>query len=109
MTTQTNSDLPYQNCRICSQLKDYEYAIQTHGRPQEDSFIPKIAEQLKFVRSVQPDRGRHMSLNRCPECGTYYTYGSDHEYLATGSEEEQFLNRRSDEEAASFLAQPPMK
>jgi hypothetical protein len=109
MSTESNNLLPYQNCRICSQLKDDEYAIQTHGRPEEDTFIPKIAAQLKFVRSVRPDKGRHMSLSRCPECATYYTYESDYEYLATGSEEEQFLKRRSDEEAASFLAQPPMQ
>lgn len=104
--TDDSTPARHQHCSNCSQLKDYHYAIQTHGRPEEDTFIPKIAEKFKHVREVKPSRGRYMALVKCHECATYYTYGTDYEYLATGSEEEQFLTRLSDEEAAEYLAQP---
>jgi hypothetical protein len=109
MTDITNQEARHKNCSICSQLKDYEYAIQTHGREEQDTFLPKIGEQLKHIREVKPTRGRYMALVRCPECGTYYTSGNDYEYLATGSEDEQFRYRITDEEAEKLLAQPLVK
>jgi hypothetical protein len=105
MTNDSNSTR-HKHCSNCSQLKDYEYALQTHGRPEQDTFIPKIAEKFKHVREVKPGRGRYMALVKCQGCATYYTYGTDYEYLATGSEDEQFLTRLTDEEAADYLAQP---
>ena len=106
MTSDSNNDARRGRCSICSQLKDYEYALQTHGRPEEDTFIPKIAEKFKHVREVKPSRGRYMALVKCQECATYYTYGKDYEYLATGSEDEQFLTRLTDQDASEYLAQP---
>ena len=104
--TNDSSSTRHKHCSICSQLKDSEYALQTHGRPEQDTFIPKIAAKFKHVREVKPGRRRYMALVKCQECATYYTYGTDYEYLATGSEDEQFLTRLTDEEAADYLAQP---
>jgi hypothetical protein len=105
----TNDSNPtrHKHCSICSQLKDKEYGLQTHGRADEDTFIPKIAEKLKNIIELKPGSDRYTLLRRCPECATYYTHKNDYEYLATGSEDEQILTRLTDEEAAKYLAQPP--
>jgi hypothetical protein len=106
MTNDSNNAARHQHCSICSQLKDYEYALQTHGRPDEDTFIPEIAERLKNIIELKPGSDRYTLLRQCPECATYYTHRVDYEYLATGSEDEQVLKRLSDEEAAEYLAPP---
>lgn len=104
--TENSNPAPHQHCSICSQLEDYHYALQTHGRPEEDTFIPKIAGKLKNIIEVKPGTDRYTLLRRCPECATYYLYKIDYEYLATGTEDEQFLTRLTDAEAARYLAQP---
>lgn len=89
-------------CRICSQLRDHESGCQTHGRPEEDTFLPKIRGELKHVRSIRPDDASSPELKRCPLCGTHYLYEDVYEYFATGSEDTQTLRRLSDEEAAKL-------
>jgi hypothetical protein len=106
MTHDSNKAARHKQCSICSQLKDYEYALQTHGRPDEDTFIPKIAEKLKNIIELKPDSVRYTWLRQCPECATFYLHKNDYEYLATGSEDEQILTRLSDEEGAKYMAQP---
>jgi hypothetical protein len=109
MSDTINPELRHQHCSICSQLKDYEYAIQTVGRPDEDTFLPEIARNLKNILELKPGYDRYMLLRQCPECATYYTHKVDYEYLATGSEDEQILKRLSDDEASGLLAQLPRK
>jgi hypothetical protein len=106
MSNDSNNTARHQHCSICSQLKDYEYGLQTHGRPDEDTFIPKIAAKLKNIIELKPGYDRYTLLRQCPECATYYTHKIDYEYLATGSEDEQILTRLTDEQAAKYLAQP---
>lgn len=106
MNDMADIEARHKHCSICSQLPDYDYAIQTHGREEEDTFLQKAGAQLNHIREIKPTRGRYMALVRCPECGTYYTSGNDYEYLATGSEDEQFRYRITDEQAAEFLSQP---
>ena len=90
------------SCSICSQLRGFHYACQTHGRPDEDTFLPKVAERLRRVKYVKPGSDRYTSLVRCPECGTYYLFEVDWENLATGSEETQSLTRLTAEQAAAY-------
>ena len=94
---------PHQNCSLCSQLKDREYASQKHGWEQHDTYLPEAASQLVTVRDLKPDSARQSLLLRCPECGTYYLYQSDYEYLAGGSEDDQTLTRLRTEEAEGYL------
>jgi hypothetical protein len=109
MSDQFPLDAPHRNCSICSQIKDYEYGLQTHGREEEDTFLPKAGSQLKIVKDLKSQGERQTYVGKCPECGTHYLFKSDYEYLATGSEEEQTLKRLTAEEAATYLAMPEAK
>src|SRR5262245_57048839 len=98
------------DCGICSQLDDYEFGRQTVGREDQDTFLPSTSERFKTARDLKPKGGlRQLLLLQCPECGTYYLFKSDYEYLATGSEEEQTLTRLTDEKAAEYMQQPLKK
>lgn len=94
------NQLSQNDCPICSHLRDRESGCQTHGRPEEDTFLPKIAGGLLHVRTLHPKRTSSPELKRCPHCGTHYLFSDVYEYYATGSEETQTLQRLSDEEAA---------
>ena len=37
------------------------------------------------------------------KCGTYYLYRTDYEYLVNGSEDEEYLTRLTEEQAAGYL------
>ena len=91
------------SCLICSQLKEYEFAMQKHGREEEDSQLPAVIGQLVDVRDLKPNSSRSKILEQCPVCGAYYLYETDYEYLANGSEDTQTLTRLSAEEARQYL------
>ena len=89
-------------CGICSQLRDYEQAVQhVHAEETDTPHLPEAAGRLVGV----PDLPRRPELLRCPECGTYYLYESAYEFLIGfgGSYDEQVLTRLSDQEAAARL------
>jgi hypothetical protein len=90
-------------CNTCSSLLDEEYAFQKNGRPADDSHLPAAAGKLELVRDLDPISGRAKHLKRCPECGTYYFFRTDYEFLVEGTEDEQFLKRLTDEAAAGYL------
>lgn len=90
-------------CSICSLLADKEWATQKFGWEEHDTSLPAAAGQLVLVRDVMPDSIRALQLQQCPECGTYYLYRSDYEYLVNGTEDEQSLTRLTDQEAAAYL------
>lgn len=92
----------HQSCVICSQLRDFERGLQVFGREEQDTFLPEIAARLKKVKEVKPGGLRYTNLVQCPQCGAYYLFKSDYEYLACGSEDEQTLQRLSDDEAAAY-------
>lgn len=95
-----------ETCRICSRLKDQEYASQKYGWEENDTFLPEAASQLTMVMDFRPNASRKLQIRRCPSCGTYYLYRTDYEYLVNGSEDEEFLTRLSDIEAADYLNRP---
>lgn len=93
-------------CRICSQLSHYERGFQKGGREEEHTFIPDAESHLIRVKDLKPNNNRRLEVKQCPECKTYYLYTTDYEYLANGSEDEQILERMTEEEAVKFLTQP---
>lgn len=94
-------------CSICSQLADYNRGFQKFGREEEDTSLPEAAGRLKDIAEVRPGANRSPVLDQCPECGTYYLYKVEYEFLADGSEDEQILTRLTDQEAAEILASIP--
>jgi hypothetical protein len=90
-------------CSICSQLSDRESASQKYGWEENDTHLPAAANSLVAVKDLKPDSSRSLLLQQCPECGAYYLYQTDYEYLVNGSEDEQQLTRLSSAEAQDYL------
>jgi len=59
--------------------------------------------RLKTIKDLNPKRNPTLELVQCPECQTYYTYQTEYEYLAFGSEDEQILSRLTTEQALKYL------
>lgn len=102
-----------QNCSLCASLKDYERGEQKSG---EGTFLPQAAAQLTVLYDLQPrsfDLGGHPPLTiassrltqlwECPECQTFYLYREDYEFLWGGTEDEQILERLTDEQVLACL------
>jgi hypothetical protein len=106
MTAPISPEAPHIHCRICSQLGDSEYGFQKNGWPDNDSHLPGAAYSLNVVRDFKPYSDRKLQLRQCPDCQTYYLYTTDYEFLAGGSEDEQFLTRLTAAQAAEYLQRP---
>ena len=96
---------PPKKCSICCDLSEYQRGFQKGGREEEDTYLPAASTYLKQVKEVYPGKNRTPILKQCPECGTYYLYEVEYEFLVYGSEDEQRLSRLTDAEAAQYLAQ----
>jgi hypothetical protein len=103
MPRSAESNLPRRPCRICSGLLDQEYASQKYGWEQDNTYLPTTASRLKVVRDFRPCGSRKLQLQQCPECGAYYLYRTDYEYLVNGSEDEEYLTRLTAAQAAEYL------
>jgi hypothetical protein len=90
-------------CTICPTLADQARAAQKFGWEEHNTHLPAAVGRLKVVNDYRPYSSRKLQLRRCPECGTYYLYRSDYEYLVNGSEDEEYLTRLTDEQAAEYL------
>ncbi len=106
MSPDIDQSPPYKQCSVCSLLADRESAYQKYGWEEDDTHLPAAANHLKIVKDFKPYDSRALQLRRCPECGTYYLYQTDYEYLGNGSEDEENLTRLKAEEAAEYLARP---
>ena len=93
-------------CQVCSSLSDEEYACQKYGWEENNTYLPAAAGHLQVVLDLHPYGSRKLQLQQCPECGTYYLYRTDYEYLVNGSEDEEFLTRLTKEQAAEYLDRP---
>ena len=102
-----NNDAPHLHCPTCSTLSDQEYAYQKYGSEDGNSFLPAAADRLAIIRDLQPWGSRSLQLRQCQQCGTYYLYRTDYEYLVNGSEDEQFLTRLAADQAREYLDRPP--
>jgi hypothetical protein len=94
---------PQVQCGICSRLKDEEYAFQKYGAEEYNTYLPAVAGDLKVVRDFHPLASRKLQIRQCPGCCTYYLYRSDYEYVVNGTEDEEFLTRLTEEQAADYL------
>jgi len=92
-------------CAICSALSDEEYGYSKYGWPEHDVPLPDAAGALVIVKDLKPLSGRKMQLWRCPGCGAFFLYRTDYEYLTNGTEDEEFLTRLTEEEAAKYMKQ----
>lgn len=55
---------------------------------------------------MAPNGDRALQLQQCPECRAYYLYRTDYEFLVNGSENDEYLSRLTDAEAAPYLTEP---
>jgi hypothetical protein len=92
-----------QPCALCSNLSDEECAYQKFGWEEGNTQLPAAASQLVVVKDFRPGSSRALQLKQCPQCGSYYLYRSDYEYLVNGSEDEEFLTRLSARQANEWL------
>ena len=103
MTTGENSS---RTCEVCSGLSDSEYAYSKFGWPEHDTFLPDAAQNLVIVKDLRPLGSRKLQLRQCPACGAWFLYRTDYEYLTNGTEDEEFLTRLTEEEAAEYRNKP---
>lgn len=86
--------IPLGECKICSELEDFQRADQKHGWPEGDTFLPNASSKLKPDPTEQYKLGSRFTLiQRCPKCGIPYKYRLDYDYCVTGSEDEEILTR----------------
>ena len=97
---------PHTHCQTCSSLADEQAAYQKYGWEENDTHLPTAAGRLKVVKDFAPYSSRKRQLQQCPDCGTYYLYRTDYEYLVNGSEDEEVLTRLKPEEATEYLTRP---
>ena len=91
------------SCKICASLSDHEYATQKYGWEESNTYLPAASNQLVIVKDFQPFSSRKKQIQQCPECGTYYLYLTDYEYLVNGSEDEESLIRLPIDQAEDML------
>lgn len=91
------------NCSICSNFKDIERSFQKYGSEINNTELPENARNLVLVKDLKPGSSRLKQILQCPECKMYYLYETDYEYLAFGSEDEEFLKRLTLDEALEIL------
>jgi len=96
-------DTHHKDCRICSNLSDYENAYQKFGWEENNTYLPAAASQLNTIQNLHPFDSRELQLQQCPECGTYYLYKYDYEFLVNGSEDEECLIRLTFSQAVKYL------
>ena len=95
-------NLSKRDCSICSNLSDKEYAMQKYGS-EDNTYLPEAATLLLVIHDYRPYGSRKKELKRCKECGTYYLYETDYEYLVNGTEDEEFLTRLTEKEVEELL------
>ena len=86
-------------CEICSQLRDLEDGCD---KEYKDALLLPPAS-YRLVSIPGPWLGWMGSLEKCPLCGTYYSYSHFYEYSPTGNDEEAHLRRLPAAEALASL------
>lgn len=95
---------PSAPCPLCGSLADVSTARQKWGWEEHDTHLPEAVRHFELVRDLAPESQRARLVLGCPACGAHYLYTSDYEYLANGSEDEQRLERLSEDDARALLA-----
>jgi hypothetical protein len=90
-------------CGTCGELGEYHRGFQKGGREEEDTFLPAASSRLKNVAETKPGQNRSPVVQRCPECGAYFLYEVEYDFLVGGSEDTQYLSRLTPEQAEKLL------
>jgi len=79
-------------CEICSQFKKSESTYEKRGLadPEENTYLNPVYKELKQIKEIE-NVGRFAAIKQCPFCEQYYFHKTDSEFLADGSEFEQWL------------------
>jgi ankyrin repeat protein len=80
-------------CPSCKTLPDH-----LHADLAQDEKLPDCAYQMEIVAGVQRNQ-----LKKCPFCGTYYQFTSEHTYLVLGDEDDEWLTRLNTKQAINEL------
>lgn len=83
-------------CEICSQLRDIEDGCVKES--DDALLLPPAASRLVSIPGSSMN-----SLEKCPLCGTYYSYYHWYEYCPSGNDEEAHLRRLPTAEALADL------
>jgi hypothetical protein len=86
-------------CEICSQLRDLEDGCD---KEYKDALLLPPAS-YRLISIPGPWLGWMGSLEKCPLCGTYYSYSHFYEYSPMGNDEEAHLRRLPTAEALADL------
>ena len=89
-------------CEICSRLDDVNYASSKYGSDESTS-LPASSARLANAQE-DPGGDRRSFVKKCPNCGVFYLYETDYEYLAGGSEDSETLTRLTATEARNLMA-----
>lgn len=93
----------YQNCSICRDIPDKAEAGWKGGDLMSDP-LPSGEGKLKVVGAPffnDSQSYSHSCLKQCPQCGTYYDWSFEYEYLVNGTEDDITLTRLEDQEGES--------
>ena len=91
---------PHTSCSICSDIPDRCRSFDKGGETLENT-IPPAVYRLEIVGAPFYDQSTSHSnwcLLRCSECGTYFDWDFEYEYLVNGSEDDLNITRLSPEE-----------
>jgi hypothetical protein len=100
--------LPHEQCTLCGALSNREVAYYKAGKLEKDSGIPPAAANLVVIQDTSTG-SRLKQVKQCPQCKTYYRFWTDYEFLAGGTEDEEFLIRLRPEQVKDYLLEPPKK
>ena len=86
---------PHLTCSICRGIPDRCRSFDKGGETVENT-IPPAVNRLEVVGAPfyqQEFTHSNRCLLRCPECGTFYEWDFEYEYLAGGSEDDLTITR----------------
>ncbi|OFW06365.1 MAG: hypothetical protein A3H96_22290 [Acidobacteria bacterium RIFCSPLOWO2_02_FULL_67_36] len=78
------------DCRRCLRIPRLSGTVECGGRTT--GALPPERRELETVRSA-PDGSRGTELLRCPDCGAFYVWNVDYEFLIPASEDTHSLSR----------------
>ncbi len=90
-------------CSICSRLGEREQSFIKYGWDEGSFTLPEAAGKLIAAEPVITSERENHHIKRCPECGCFYRYDSCHEYFINGTEDEETLERLTDDQALEII------
>jgi hypothetical protein len=90
----------WQTCSLCKDIPDRCRAFWKGGDKVQDTIPPAVGRLPVVGAPIYDQDTTHSNwcLLRCPECGAYYDWDFEYEYLVNGSEDDMIVTRLSSEE-----------